>query len=46
MGSLACALRPSGLTLGRPPYSLLPSPGDVVPMVLNLISVIHSSTAH
>jgi hypothetical protein len=38
MGSLACALRPSGLTLGRLPYSFPPSPGDVVPMVPNLVS--------
>jgi hypothetical protein len=38
MGLLACALRPSGLTKGRPPYFSLPSPGDVVPMVPNLVS--------
>jgi hypothetical protein len=38
MGLLAHALRPSGLTLGRPPYSSRPSPGDVVAMVLDLIS--------
>jgi hypothetical protein len=38
MGSLASALRPSGLTLGRPPYFFLPSPGVIVPMVPNLVS--------
>jgi hypothetical protein len=38
MGLLARALSPSGLTHGRPPYSSLPSPGDVVPMVPNLVS--------
>jgi hypothetical protein len=37
MGLLDCVLRPSGLTHGRPPYSFLPSLGDVVPMVPNLI---------
>jgi hypothetical protein len=31
-------LRSSGLSLGRLPFSSLPSPGDVVPMVLNLVS--------
>jgi hypothetical protein len=38
MGLLARALRPSGLTHDRPPCSSLPSLGDVVPMVPNLIS--------
>jgi hypothetical protein len=37
MSSLACALKPSGLTLGRPPCSFLPSLRDVVSMVPNLI---------
>jgi hypothetical protein len=35
MGLLAHALKPSGPTLGRPPYSDRPSLGDLVP---NLIS--------
>jgi hypothetical protein len=39
MGHLARILRPSGLTHGRLPYSSLPSPGDLVPMVLNLVIV-------
>jgi hypothetical protein len=39
MGHLAWILRPSGPTHGRPPYSSLLSPGDLVPMVLNLIIV-------
>jgi hypothetical protein len=38
MGLLTRALRPSGLTHGRLPCSFLPSPGDVVPMVPNLVS--------
>jgi hypothetical protein len=38
MGLLVRSLRPSGLTHGRPPCSSLSSPGDVVPMVLNLIT--------
>jgi hypothetical protein len=33
MGLLVCALRPSKLTLGRPPCSSQLSSGDVVPMV-------------
>jgi hypothetical protein len=39
MGLLTCILSPRGLTHGRPPYSSLPSPGDVVPMVPNLINL-------
>jgi hypothetical protein len=38
MGPLAHAFRPSGLTLGRPPCSFLPSLGDVIPMVPILVS--------
>jgi hypothetical protein len=38
MGLLVYALRPSGLTLGRPPCSSHPSLGDVVPMIPDLIS--------
>jgi hypothetical protein len=38
MGLLARDLRPSGLTHGMPTYSFLSSPGDVVPMVPNLVS--------
>jgi hypothetical protein len=38
MGPLARAFRPSGLTLGWPPFSFLPSLGDVVPLVPILIS--------
>jgi hypothetical protein len=38
MGLLASALRPSGLTLSRPPCSSRQSPGDVVPMVPDLAS--------
>jgi hypothetical protein len=38
MGPLACVLRPSGSTHGRPPCFFLLSPGVVVPMVPNLIS--------
>jgi hypothetical protein len=38
MGLLARVLRSSGLTHGRPPCSFWLSPGDVVPMVPNLIS--------
>jgi hypothetical protein len=38
MGLLARVLRSSGLIHGRPPYSFLPSLGDVVPMVQNLVS--------
>jgi hypothetical protein len=37
MGLLAHALRLSGPTLGSPPCSFLPSPGDLVPMVPNLV---------
>jgi hypothetical protein len=39
MGLLARALRLSGPTHGIPPYSSRPSPGDVVPMVLDLIKL-------
>jgi hypothetical protein len=38
MDLLACVLWLSGMTHDRPPCSSLPSPGDVVPMVPNLIS--------
>jgi hypothetical protein len=38
MGLLACALRSSGPTHGRPPCSVRPSPGDVVSMVPDLVS--------
>jgi hypothetical protein len=38
MGLLACVLRLSGPTHGSPPCSSLPSSGDVVPMVPNLVS--------
>jgi hypothetical protein len=38
MGLLARALRPSGPTHGGPPCSSLSSPGDVVSVVLNLVS--------
>jgi hypothetical protein len=38
MGLLARILRPSGLSHGRPPCNLLLSPGDMVPMVPNLIN--------
>jgi hypothetical protein len=38
MGLLARALRPSRPTHGRLPCSFLPSPGDVEPMVPNLVS--------
>jgi hypothetical protein len=38
MGLLARVLSPSGMTHGRHPYSSLLSPGDVVPVVPNLIS--------
>jgi hypothetical protein len=38
MSLLAHALRPSGLTLGRPHCSSRSSPEDVVPMVLDLVS--------
>jgi hypothetical protein len=41
MGWLARAFRLSALTLGRHPYSFLQSPGDVVPMVPNLITRCH-----
>jgi hypothetical protein len=37
MDLLAHSLRPSGPTHGRPPCSFLLSPGDVVPMVPNLV---------
>jgi hypothetical protein len=37
MGLLAHVLRLSGPTHGRSPYSSLLSPGDIVPMVPNLI---------
>jgi hypothetical protein len=37
MGLLARALKPSGLTHGRPPGSFLLSPGDVSPMMPDLI---------
>jgi hypothetical protein len=39
MGLLAHVLMPSGLTHGRPPCFFLPSPGDMVPMVPNLVSI-------
>jgi hypothetical protein len=38
MGFLACALRPSGPTHGRTPFSSWTSLGDVVPMVSDLVS--------
>jgi hypothetical protein len=38
MGLLARALRASGLTCGRLPYSSRPSPGGMVTMVPYLIS--------
>jgi hypothetical protein len=38
MGLLAHALRPSGPTLGRPPYSSRLCPGDVVPMIPDLVT--------
>jgi hypothetical protein len=38
MGLLAHAVRPSEPTLGRPPFFFLPTPGDVVPMVPNIVS--------
>jgi hypothetical protein len=37
MDLLAHALRPSGSTHGRPPYSSLLSPGDMLPMVPDLV---------
>jgi hypothetical protein len=37
MGLMAQILGPSGPTHGRPPYSLLLSPGDLVPMVPNIV---------
>jgi hypothetical protein len=38
MGLLAHVLRLSGPTHGRPPCSFLPSLGDMVPVVPNLVS--------
>jgi hypothetical protein len=38
MGLLARVLGPSGPTHGRLPCSFLLSPGDVVPMIPNLVS--------
>jgi hypothetical protein len=38
MGLLACVLRPSGPPPLWPPCSFLPSPGDAVSMVPNLVS--------
>jgi hypothetical protein len=38
MGLLTRVLRLSGLTHGRPPCSFLPSSGDMVPLVPNLVS--------
>jgi hypothetical protein len=38
MGLLACVLRPSGPTNGRPPCSFRLSLGDMVPMVPDLIN--------
>jgi hypothetical protein len=38
MGLMACALRPSGLTLGRLLCSSWSSLGDMVPMVPDLVS--------
>jgi hypothetical protein len=43
MGPLAHAFRPSGLTLGRPPCSFMPSLGDVVPLVPVLSMYIYMS---
>jgi hypothetical protein len=37
MGHLAHVLRLSGSTHGGPPVPFLPSPGDVVPMVPDLV---------
>jgi hypothetical protein len=44
MGLLAHALRPSGPTHGRSPYSSRPSPGDVVPMVTDLVTFLSVPT--
>jgi hypothetical protein len=41
MGLLARVLGLSGPTHGRPPCSSLPSLGDMVPMVPNLIITLH-----
>jgi hypothetical protein len=38
MGLLAHVLRPSGTNHGRPPCSFRLSPGDVVPMVPDLVN--------
>jgi hypothetical protein len=38
MGLLTRALRLSGPTHGRPPYSIQPSLGDVVPMLPDLVN--------
>jgi hypothetical protein len=42
---MAHVFRPNGLTLGRPPYSSLPSPGDLVPMVPYLITCYRGGVA-
>jgi hypothetical protein len=39
MNLLACVLRPNMPTHDRPPCSSLPSPEDLVPIVLNLINI-------
>jgi hypothetical protein len=44
MGLLARALRMSGPTNGKPPYSSRPSPEDVVPMVPDLVRFIMVAT--
>jgi hypothetical protein len=43
MGLLVHAFRPSGLTLGSPPCSFLPSLGDAVPLVPILIMLFRSA---
>jgi hypothetical protein len=45
MGHLARAFWPSGPTLGKPPYSFLLSPGDVVPMEPILITALSHRAA-
>jgi hypothetical protein len=45
MGILACALRPSGSTHGRPPCSSWLSLGDVVPMVPDRVTTTATTIA-
>jgi hypothetical protein len=43
MGLLTRVLRSSGPTHGRPPFPFLLSPGDVVPMIPNLVTSVLAS---